>query len=529
MTNVLLVFPSFNPNSFWSFQGACEVSGAHWPAPPLGLITVAALLPQIWTFRLVDKNVDIQTEADWAWADLVMTGGMLPQRLDILATIQSAKARGKPICVGGPDPTSSPEVYANADFLVLGEAEGIIADFVAAWESGARSGRFEAEKFKADVTASPLPRYDLLTFKNYLYVGLQFSRGCPFNCEFCDIIELYGQVPRTKTNAQMLRELDRLYELGFRGHVDFVDDNLIGNKKALKLFLPALKTWQQQHNYPFKFSTEASINLADDPELLSMLRLANFFAVFIGVESPDTNTLIAMQKKQNTRRSLEESIFKIYSAGIFVLAGFIIGFDTEEDGVAAAMIDCIEATSIPVCMVGLLTALPNTQMTRRLEREGRLYPGFDEILPGRGDQCTAGLNFIPLRSRREILRDYKEVLENIYQAEAFFGRVSNAARALKGPALDIKPDVKAIVRDLIFFARLTWRLVAHEPKLCMPVWRSVLGCIRSNPGAIEYVLTMTVLYFHLGSFSSYVVVELERQIAAIDAGECDRPLTSSAA
>src|SRR5262249_37018516 len=296
--------------------------------------------------------------------------------------IELCHDRGKPVVVGGPDATSSPDVYRAADFLVLGEAEGIIDEFVAAWSSGAKAGRFEAAKFQVDVTKSPIPRFDLLKRTDYVYIGVQFSRGCPFNCEFCDIIELYGRVPRAKTNEQMLAELDALYHTGHRGHVDFVDDNLIGNKKALKLFLPALREWQRKRRYPFQFSTEASMNLADDAQLLSMMREANFFGVFIGIESPDTETLISTQKKQNTRRSLADSVQKIYGAGMLVLAGFIVGFDTEKGSMADAMIDCIEATSIPVCMVGLLTALPNTQLGRRLEKENRLLPMVEDV----GDQ-----------------------------------------------------------------------------------------------------------------------------------------------
>jgi radical SAM superfamily enzyme YgiQ (UPF0313 family) len=321
--------------------------------------------------------------------------------------IELAQTGGKPVVVGGPDAMSSPEAFAHADFLVSGEAEGVIDQFIAAWEAGAHRGSFRGERFKVDITRSPVPRFDLIDFDHYLYVGVQFSRGCPFNCEFCDIIELFGRVPRTKTNAQMLAELQALHDAGYRGHVDFVDDNLVGNKKALKLFLPALEAWQKERNYPFKFSTEASINLADDPVLLEMMRRANFFAVFTGIESPDAETLVATRKKQNTRRSLSDSVHKIYRAGMMVLAGFIIGFDTEKSGMARGMIECIEGTSIPVCMIGLLTALPDKQLTRRLAREGRLLEFRDA---SSGDQCTAGLNFTTLRPRRDILEDYKAVL-----------------------------------------------------------------------------------------------------------------------
>src|SRR6476659_7600014 len=347
---VLMIYPKFVPNSFWNYTEACELLGAKYPAAPLGLITVAAMLPKHWDIRLVNRNTEPLTKADLDWADLVMIGGMLNQQPDAIYLIDLAHLHGKPVCVGGPDVTSSPHLYADADFKVLGEAEPVIEDFIAVWESGERKGVFVAEKFKADVTLSPMPRYDLVNFDHYLFMGVQYSRGCPFNCEFCDIIELYGRVPRTKTNDQMLAELDALYAIGHRGHVDFVDDNFIGNKKAIKLFLPVLIEWQKRHGFPFEFSTEASVNLADDDALLGLMRDARFFTVFVGIESPDTDTLIAMQKKQNTRRSLAASINKIYGAGVYVNAGFILGFDSEKGSIADGMIDCIEDTAIPVCM-----------------------------------------------------------------------------------------------------------------------------------------------------------------------------------
>ena len=359
--NVLLIYPRFAGGTFWNFAATCEVFGARYPAAPLGLITVAALLPSAWAMRLVDRNTEELSDGDLAWADLVMTGGMLPQQYDTLEIIDICRAAGKPVVVGGPGVTSGPHIYERADFRVLGEAESIIDKFIAAWEAGAREGVFEAEKFQADVTKSPIPRFDLLKFDHYLHVGVQFSRGCPFTCEFCDIIELYGRVPRAKTNAQMLAELEALYRLGYRGHVDFVDDNLIGNKKAVRSFLLDLRTWLDEHDYPFEFTTEASVNLADDTNLLRVMNEANFVGVFVGIESPDPETLIMAKKKQNTRRSLVESIHKIYAAGLFVHAGFIVGFDSEKDAVADTMIALIEDAAIPVCMVGLLYALPNTQ------------------------------------------------------------------------------------------------------------------------------------------------------------------------
>ena len=516
---VLLVFPTFNPNSFWSFKETCKIVGARYPAPPLGLITLAALLPADWDCRLVNCNTMSLTDADIDWCDLVMTGGMLPQQRQSLAVMSRCQGRGKPVCIGGPDPTSSPHVYGAADFLVLGEAEGIIDEFVAAWLAGARTGRFDAEKFQADVTKSPPPRYELLDFSHYLYMGLQFSRGCPFTCEFCDIIELYGRVPRAKTNAQVLTELDRLYALGYRGHVDWVDDNLIGNKKALKRLLPELKKWQEERSYPFKFSTEASINLADDEELLRMLAECNFFACFVGIESGDAATLKSMQKKQNTRRSIDESIHKIYAAGIYVVAGFIVGFDTERDSISAAMIKLIAETSIPVCTVGLLTALANTQLTRRLDKEGRLYEDFDWAPPDAADAATGGLNFLTLRPRRDILEDFRTVVDEIYAPKAFFARLTGVAQSLRKVALDRgPPDPDQTRKDLRLLRRLVIRLCLRRPSMAVPFWRLFVWTARHNPAALEPVMMNVMMYMHVRPFSRHVVRKITRQIDAIDVG-----------
>jgi radical SAM superfamily enzyme YgiQ (UPF0313 family) len=283
--NVLMVYPRFNPHSFWSHQPLCDLLGARCTEPPLGLLTVAALLPPAWTIRLVNRNAEDLTESDLVWADMVMTGGMLFQQNDTLAIIDRAHAHGKPVVIGGPDVSSSPESYRSADFLVLGEAEGIIDQFVAAWSAGAKQGVFEGTRFQVDITQTPVPRFDLLNLSHYLAMTVQFSRGCPFSCEFCDIIELYGRVPRVKESQQILGELEALYSAGWRGPVDFIDDNFIGNKKAVKKFLPLLSEWQKERGYPFRFQTEASINLSDDAELLKMMRAANFLAVFVGIEA----------------------------------------------------------------------------------------------------------------------------------------------------------------------------------------------------------------------------------------------------
>ena len=521
---VLMIFPRFNTNSFWNYRATCELKGARYPAAPLGLITVAALLPQSWEVRLVNRNTETLGEADLEWADLVMTGGMLFQQPDTLRIIEMCRMRRKPVVVGGPDATSTPEIYNRANFQVLGEAEEIMKDFVAAWRSGAERGVFRAPMGQTDVTKSPTPRFDLLKLEDYLHVGIQFSRGCPFNCEFCDIIELYGRVPRTKSNEQVLAELDALYALGHRGHVDFVDDNLIGNKKALKKFLPDLQRWLNKRKFPFEFTTEASINLADDPELLRALAAANFFGVFVGIESPDTDTLVLMRKKQNTRRSLQESISRIYSAGIGVFAGFIVGFDSENASIADAMIECIEDTAIPVCAVGLLYALPATQLGRRLLREGRLFSGYDGPSPeDEGDQCTAGLNFETKRSRRDVLADYRAVLDAVYDPAAYFGRVRRVGRMLKRGKRRLKAPLRYVLRDARGFGRLVWRLPAAGPGTARQFWKMAFDCAIHNPRALPFLFMLSALYMHHGPFSRQVIGQIDRQIEDIDLGRWSTP------
>lgn len=509
--NVLMIYPRFGAGTFWNFAAACELFNARYPTTPLGLITVAALLPTTWTIRLIDRNTEVLADGDFEWADLVMTGGMLPQYFDTIEIIDLCRARQKPVVVGGPGVTSVPDLYSKADFQVLGEAEGIIDEFITAWESGARQGVFEAKKFTIDVTKSPVPRFDLLKVENYLYVGVQFSRGCPFTCEFCDIIELYGRVPRAKTNAQMLHELDTLYSLGYRGHVDFVDDNLIGNKKAVKAFLPELKAWLEQHDYSFEFTTEASLNLADDDDLLRLLNAANFVGVFMGIESPDTNTLIAMRKKQNTRRNIAQSIHKIYAAGLYVTAGFIVGFDSEKGSVADAIVDLIEEATIPVCMVGLLYALPNTQLTRRLANEGRLHA--DLLLdPAAGmDQCTQGLNFDTLRPRRDILSDYRRILEKIYEPAAYANRLQRLARLLgrSNPNRQVRANDS---RSKLGGLEVVHRVVSKLPGAQDAFRQAIIQCASTNPQWARIIVLLTALYLHLGPFSRHVIRKIEQQL-----------------
>lgn len=291
---VLLVYPVFPP-TFWSYDKSLELVNRKVLLPPLGLITVAAILPQTWEMKLVDRNIRAVTEDEWAWADIVLFSGMIVQKTDLLSQIVEAKQRGKLVAVGGPYATSVPEEIEGADFLVLDEGEITLPEFVKAVERGETQGIFRTDE-KPSVTETPIPRYDLLELDAYDSMSVQFSRGCPFQCEFCDIIVLYGRKPRTKTPQQLLKELDYLYELGWRRGIFMVDDNFIGNKRNVKLLLKELKVWQQQHQYPFRFNTEASVDLAQDEELMELMVECYFDAVFLGIETPDEESLKLTKK-----------------------------------------------------------------------------------------------------------------------------------------------------------------------------------------------------------------------------------------
>jgi radical SAM superfamily enzyme YgiQ (UPF0313 family) len=440
--------------------------GARYPAIPLGLITVAAMLPPHWEVRLIDHNIDEDvTSADLAWADMVMTGGMLFQQPDIHRIIELAHSHGKPVVIGGPDVTTSPHLYKTADIQVHGEAEDVIDEFVAAWEAGQRSGVFAAPKFQVDITKTPIPRYDLLKLDRYLYVGVQFSRGCPFTCEFCDIIEIYGRVPRTKSNQQMLAELDTLRDLGWRGQVFIVDDNFIGNKKNVRTLLPELAKWQKENGFPFSLITESSLNLADDEALLQNMHEAGFVRVFIGIETPVEESLHEAQKSQN-RGNLLDSVKTIQSYGMEVMAGFIVGFDNDPADIFERQIDFIRKSAIPIAMVGLLNALPDTQLWRRLEREGRL---LGEDASGNNTVCT--LNFKTRMDPDFLIQGYQSIMRTIYSPREYYERALDSIRRtgqqLSDPQYTHISGFKALAKILLKLGVLDrerkefWRFFTH--------------------------------------------------------------------
>lgn len=493
MKKVLFVYPPFSEMGFWNYKEVCGLMGAKYPAAPLGLITVAGLLPRDWSLKLIDMNADPLSDEDIIWADLVFIGGMLPQQKNILLLIKRIQALNKKVVVGGPEPTSQPELYKDADYLVLGEAELTLPAFLKDLEQGIEHGIYQTNE-KSLMSQSPIPRYDLLNFKNYLMIGVQFCRGCPYNCEFCDIIELYGRVPRTKSPAQIIDELDTLYNLGYRGHIDFVDDNFIGNKAKVKEILQELKLWSKKRNYPFYYSTEASINLADEDELLSLMQELDFRYIFVGIESPNPEILKTTQKYHNTNRKISEDLKKIYAHGMVVNAGFIIGFDQETSESAQAVIDTIENGNIAMAMAGLLYALPNTQLSRRLEKEGRLLKQSQIIGENDVDQATTGINFMPTRPKDEILQDYLKIITTIYDDKIYFNRILRLARLLK-----IKPKHKKSFHSILISVRSLFRLICKIgifSKRAGYFWRNTLLLLLTKISSLETAINLMAMHLH---------------------------------
>jgi len=474
------------------------------------MITVAAILPQEWEFRLVDRNVRLETEADWAWADLVIISGMIVQKPDMLHLIRESKRRGKRVAVGGPYATSVPEAAQSAgvDFLILDEGEITLPLFVAALERGETSGVFRAGGEKPDVTHTPVPRFDLLDLKAYNEMSVQFSRGCPFQCEFCDIIVLYGRKPRTKTPAQLLAELQALYDLGWRRSIFVVDDNFIGNKRNVKLLLRELGPWMAAHEYPFRLSTEASVDLAQDSELLELMIAANFGAVFLGIETPDAESLSLTQKFQNTRNSLAESVQTINRAGLSVMAGFILGFDGERSGAGDRIIDFVEATAIPKAMFGMLQALPNTALWHRLQKEGRLVEENQET---QGHQMAL-MNFIPTRPPQELAREYASCFWELYEPSRYLSRVHRHFMAMK-PAPHKVPFRMLELIELRAVLIICWRQ-GIKRNTRVQFWRQLFSILRHNSRVFVPYLSNCALIEHFLDYRQTVHAEIEAQLAA---------------
>lgn len=502
----LLIYPVFPP-TFWSYNKILELVNRKVLLPPLGLITVAAILPQTWEFKLVDRNIRTVTEAEWDWAELVILSGMIVQKQDLLAQIHEAKQRGKLVAVGGPYPTSVPEDIENsgADFLILDEGEITLPMFVEAIERGETKGTFRTTE-KPAVTETPVPRYDLLELDAYDSMSVQFSRGCPFQCEFCDIIVLYGRKPRTKTPEQLLKELDFLYELGWRRGVFMVDDNFIGNKRNVKLLLKELEVWQVEHQYPFGFNTEASVDLAADQELMDMMVACNFDAVFLGIETPDEESLQMTKKYQNTRTSLAETVEKMIKTGLRPMAGFIIGFDGEKKGAAERIVQFVEQATIPTAMLGMLQALPNTALWHRLEKEGRLRVNEKQDI-----NQSSLMNFVPTRPIEDIGEEYIEAFWKLYDPHVFLDRTYRCFLKLGAPQKNAPAKFPSWT-DLRALSIIIWRQ-GIKRSTRWRFWHHLFGIIRHNPAVWSQYLTVCAHNEHFLDYREIVRSEIEKQLA----------------
>lgn len=514
-TRCLIIQSAFSEFSFWNYVDVCKMVGAKYPAAPLGLLTVAALLPQQWLFKLVDANIEPVLDEHFEWADIVCIGGMLPQQSSMLALIDRAHQFDLPVVVGGPDPTSQPELYQSADYLVLGEGEVTIPLFVADLEKGCLRGQYQSDD-KADMTQAVVPRFDLIRFRDYLQIGIQYSRGCPFQCEFCNIVELFGRNPRAKTPEQMLRELQTLYDLGHRGHIDIVDDNFIGNKKNVKKVLAAIREWSEQQKYPFYFSTECSINLADDENLMQLMKDVDFRYVFIGIETPEETALLMTNKTANVNRPIGPTIKKIYSYGMIVNAGFILGFDHESDQIAENMIRCIRESGIAMAMLGMLYALPDTRLSRRLIREGRLLKDSSGCKDEKAmiDQTSSGLNFITKRRRIDILRDFLRIESIVYDPENYFKRVTDTARLLRC-APKHRPGWMKRLKNSVAFLRLN-RQLGKNRLTARPYYKMVFSVLFKNPAGLEPAVNLSAMFIHFHKQSQFVMKQILREIEAIE-------------
>lgn len=506
----LLVCPRVPDWSFLNYKDVCELLGARYPATPLGLLTAAALLPQEWEFRLLDLNVVEMDDALFDWADLVLATAMIPQQAGLLEVIERSHRHGRRIAVGGPGPSSQPEVFAGADYRVLDEGELTVPAFLADWQNGVERGLYRSDA-KADMTASPTPRFDLADYSKYEHADVQFSRGCPCSCEFCDVPDVYGRRPRTKTPEQMLAELDALARAGHRGHVHIVDDNFIGNRAEAKRFLRRLADWGKTHGNPFFFGVNATISLADDEELLALMGEADVRFVFCGIETPDPGLLMQIHKEVNTRGPIVGNVHRLNQHGLIVTAGFILGFDNEGPGTAQGIVDCVESSGIAMALVGLLVALPATALGRRLTAEGRFVEERD-MPQGRPmvDQTTEGLNFQTLRPKAEILADYAAVLRRVYHPSSYFQRVVGTALRVRRVAR-YKPNRREWARLLRAFGRVVRRL-GWSRRTGPAFWRAVAAVLLRRPAALETAFTLMALYVHLGKQVDHLVPMVEERM-----------------
>ncbi len=485
--NVLLIYPEF-PDTFWSYKHALPFIRKPANSPPLGLLTVAAMLPPEWQLRLADVNVRPLRDADLAWADCAFISAMGAQRPSAEASIARCKATGLRVVAGGPLFTAQPDEFPDVDHLVLNEAEATLPPFLADLAAGTPQRRYTTTEYP-DIERTPVPRWAVAALRCYSQMGVQYSRGCPYDCEFCDVTALFGHRPRTKTAAQIITELDALCALGWRGSVFFVDDNFIGHKKRLRSeLLPALAAWRRGRR-GLPFNTEVSINLADDEPLMRMMVAAGFTAVFVGIETPVEESLAECGKTQNLHRDLVADIRRIQRQGLEVQGGFILGFDSDPPSAVDRLVDYIQQTGIVTAMVGLLQAMPGTKLHERLRRAGRLLPGAS------GDNVDGTTNIVPLPGRAPLADGYRDLLRRIYSPEAYYRRVRTYLRTYRRPQLKGRVDAGFLWEQGLAFVRSIVRLgiIGRERA---QYWRLLGWTLLTRPRALPRAVTFAIFGYH---------------------------------
>ena len=440
--NVLLVWPK-TPATFWSFTHALPFVSKRSTNPPLGLLTLAAMLPREWATRLVDLDVESLSDSAIRWADIVFLSGMIVHQESAHDIARRCRALDRRLVAGGPLFTTNHEQYPEIDHFVLGEAEDVVRELVADVRSGTLRRFYRAEGFP-DVARTPVPKWELAELRRYAMMPVQFSRGCPHDCEFCDVIELNGRVPRTKSPAQVIAELDSLRAQGWEGDVFIVDDNFIGKRSKARALLEALIEWRARRQVQMRFLTEATITLADDPGLLSLMARAGFYKVFLGIETPNLESLRECHKIQNTASDLVESIHRIQAAGLEVMGGFIVGFDNDGPDIFERQFAFIQRAGVVTAMVGILTALPRTRLYQRLKREGRL------LAESAGNNTQARCNFVPTLGRETLERGYRELMRRLYEPRAYYRRARTLLRQCRPRARSRVnlTDMRALVRSM---------------------------------------------------------------------------------
>lgn len=446
---ILLVYPEY-PDTFWGFKHALNFVSKKAAFPPLGLLTIAAMLPEGWDKKLVDMNVSALEDKDMQWADCIFISAMITQKESAKEVIARCNKHGIKVVAGGPVFTTGYEEFAGVDHFILGEAETTLPQFLEDFQKGCAKWVYTSDE-RPDITRIPVPLWEIINIGDYVTMPVQYSRGCPYDCEFCDIIIMNGRVPRTKTISQFLREFDAVYKTGFRGSVFIVDDNFIGNKAKVKKMLPEIIQWQKSRRYPFRLLTEASLDLADDEELMGLMIETGFDKVFIGLETPNEESLVECNKFQNKNRDMVVDVKKIQNHGMQVLGGYIVGFDSDPPSIFNKQIEFIQKTGVVVAMVGILDALPKTKLYERLKAGGRL------LTVSSGNNTDLSINFVPKMDINILLEGYKKILRTIYSPKKYYERIINFFREYK----EYKPLRKRrriTVSEIGAFAKSIWRI-----------------------------------------------------------------------